>query len=359
MEIGKIDKNLASLNIGDERIDWYNVKDEKISVHGAFFDEKEGLYLRIPDEVAKSVNAEIDMLNRMTAGARARLVTNSPFIAIKATLPAFMPMPHMSITGSHGFSVYANGSFSARYSPCFNNFPSKFDNPYGEKVIFAEKKPIYGAKGKCVIDIYFPLYGGVFDIFVGVMPGAVIEKAPSYKITKPLVFYGSSVTQGACVSRPGNDYVSILARRLDADFINLGFSGNGNAEAEMIDYINGIDASLFAFDYNYYPSKAKSDLPPHYSIYERIRKAHPDTPILIYDKPGVDFEPSDYRRDTIRETYERAIAEGDRKIAYVSGEALLGNGDRDACMVDCSHPNDLGAMRMADNLYPIIKSLLI
>ena len=269
VEIGKVDKNLASVGIGSEKIDWYNVKEKNISLHGAFFDENEGLYMRVPDAVAKSVNPEIDMLNRITAGARARLVTDSSFIAIKASLPAFMPMPHMSITGSHGFSVYANGSFSARYSPSFNDFPKNISNPYKEKVIFAEKKAVDGVnKGKNLIEIYFPLYGGVSELFIGVEPGSLVEKAPPYKYTRPLVFYGSSVTQGACVSRPGNDYVSIIARRLDADFINLGFSGNGNAEDRMIEYINTIDAGLFAFDYNYYPTAKGRVLPPHFSIYE-------------------------------------------------------------------------------------------
>ena len=116
------------------------------------------------------------------------------------------------------------------------------------------------------------------------------------------IYYGSSITQGACVTRPGNDYISILARRLDCDYINLGFSGNGNAEDAMIDYILSIDADLYAFDYNMYPNRKERILPSHFSIYERIRKKHPDAAILLYDKPN---EYWSEREDIIRSTYNK------------------------------------------------------
>lgn len=359
MNIGSIDNRLASVGIGNEKIDWYNAKDERISLHGVYFDEGEGLYMRVPDEVALKATPNLKALVRMTAGGRVRFVTNSPFIAIKASVPAFEPMPHMSITGSHGFSIYKNGIFQERSSPKFSDFLGKTDDPYNNRVIYSEKKPLIDKSGDmALIEIYFPLYGGVCDLYVGLAPGSAIEKAPPYKYSKPLVFYGSSITQGACVTRPGNDYISIIARRLDADYINLGFSGSGNAESAMIEYIKGLDAGLFAFDYNYYSHRTDRVLPPHYEIYKEIREANPEIPILIYDKPACDYEPDEYRASTILETYDRAISEGDERIGYLPAEAMLGPDERDFAMVDRSHPNDFGAMRIADNLYPIVKKLL-
>ena len=358
MNIGNIDINLATMNIGNEKIEWHNIKEENISIHGVYFDEGEGLYMRVPDEVASSANPNLKPLVRMTAGGRVRFVTDSSFIAVKARIPAFEPMPHMSITGSHGFSIYKNGVFQARTSPKFSDFVGKTDRPYEKQICFAEKKNLFNSYGKSLIEIYFPLYGGLCDLYIGVAPDAVIEKAPEYKYKKPLVFYGSSITQGACVTRPGNDYISVIGRRLNADYINLGFSGNGNAESEMLEYITGIDGALFAFDYNYYATAIKRVLPPHYEIYKHIRRAHPDTPILIYDKPGSDYGADEYRAETIRATYELARADGDEKIAYLQAEALLGTRERDFAMVDNSHPNDFGAMCIADSLYPLIKDLL-
>ena len=185
-----------------------------------------------------------------------------------------------------------------------------------------------------------------------------MEKAPDYKYKKPLVIYGSSITQGACVSRPGNDYISIISRRFDADYINLGFSGAGNCEDSMIEYINSIDGCLYAYDYNMYESRPERILPPHFSIYERIREKHPDAAILMYDKPGCDYEAYPLREEIIRSSYKKAVELGDKRVGFVEAVDMLGETERDCCMVDHSHPNDLGSMRIADAVYPVIKKLL-
>lgn len=339
-------------------MEWLNARDKRFSLHGVFYDEKNGRYIRVPDEVADASRPYLYHLTRMTAGGRLRFVTDSKFISIKAALIAYSPMPHMSISGSHGFSVYADSFFRARYSPTFKDFIPFPEDPYSESICFAERKSIAETNEKRVIEIYFPLYGGVNELFIGVDPGSTIEVAPPYINKKPLVFYGSSITQGACVTRPGNDYIAILARKLNMDYINLGFSGSGNCEEAMLEYINSIDACLFAYDYNMYKERKDRVLPPHFSIYERFRKSHPDAAILLYDKPGCDYEPYPEREEIIRATYLKARELGDLRVGYIPAKDLLGESDRDACMVDCSHPSDLGAMRMADALYPIVKKIL-
>lgn len=357
MDISKIDARLASMGIEGVSIEWISSHDSRVSVHGVYFDEKEGLYRRVPDSVVEAANPSLYSLSRMTAGGRLRFVTNSPFIAIKASLPGISPLPHMSITGSHGFSVYADGIFEARYAPVFQCFQvdTSNPNPFEERVVFAEKKNLTECDRNRLIEIYFPLYGGVAELYIGVEEGSSVEIAPPYKNKNTLLFYGSSITQGGCVTRPGNDYISIIARRLDCDYINLGFSGNGNAEDAMIDYINSFDAALYGFDYNMYPDCKDRVLPSHFSIYERIREKHPASAILLYDKPA---EYWDVREAIIRSTYEKAKELDDKKVAFVPARALLGNTERDCCLVDCAHPNDLGAMRIADALYPVIKELL-
>jgi len=355
MDISLVDKRLASCGIDGCEVEWISAHNKHISLHGVYFDEEEGLYMRVPGEVAEKANPHLRGLGIMTAGGRVRFVTNSPFIAIKASLPAFSPMAHMSITGSHGFSVYADGVFEHRYSPVFKDFSVNVSDPFKERVVFAEKKDLTESEKSRVIEIYFPLYGGVAELYIGVEPGSVIKSAPSYINKKPLLFYGSSITQGGCVTRPGNDYISIIGRRLNIDYINLGFSGNGNAEEAMINYVNSFDASLYAYDYNLYPDRPERVLPPHFSIYERIREKHPDAAILLYDKPA---EYWDEREEIIRSTYEKAKKSGDCRVGFVPAKALFGEEESDGCLVDCSHPNDLGAMRIANALCPVIKDLL-
>ena len=356
MDISKIDINLASGEIGDN-IKWVDSHDARFSVHGVFYNHEEKLYMRVPEEVVKATgNPSLHTLSRMTSGGRLRFITNSKFIALKASLPAFSPAPHMPITLTHGFSVYADGVFKNRYSAVFKDFLEVKE--YGEKnrIVFAEKKDIGESGEERIIEIYFPLYGGVSQLYVGVSSDATIKAAPLYKNEKPLLFYGSSITQGACVSRPGNDYVSILARKLNYDYINLGFSGNGNAEDAMIDYITSIDASMYAFDYNLYPNKNRI-LPPHFSIYERIREKHPDSLILLYDKPGCDYEPYPEREKIIFSTYEKALKLGDKRVCYIPTRELLDEKDRDSCMADIHHPTDLGAMRIADSIYSVVSKM--
>ena len=205
-----------------------------------------------------------------------------------------------------------------------------------------------------------PLYGGVYDLYVGIKDGTEIAAAREYKYKKPLVIYGSSITQGACASRPGNDFAMRLSRMLDADVLNLGFSGNGNAEATMLEYLASIDASAYIFDYNYYVECSDRVLPPHYDIYKALRDSDPKVPILMIDKPSVIFAGENYkiRSQMIRDTYERAISEGDGRVAMMDATELFGEEDADSCVVDTDHPNDLGFFRMANAIYPYLKGML-
>ena len=63
--------------------------------------------------------------------------------------------------------------------------------------------------------------------------GAVIKPARPFALSKPVVFYGTSITQGGCASRPGMSYTAIVGRKLNLDFVNQGFSGNGLGEPEV------------------------------------------------------------------------------------------------------------------------------
>ena len=125
----------------------------------------------------------------------------------------------------------------------------------------------------------------------------------------------------------------------------------------MIDYITSINASLYAFDYNMYPKRRDRILPPYFSIYERIRQKHPEALILLYDKPGCDYEPYPEREEIIFSAYEQALRLGDKRVCYIPARELFGEKDRDCCMADTAHPTDLGAMRMADSIYSVVSKM--
>ena len=135
------------------------------------------------------------------------------------------------------------------------------------------------------ITINFPLYNDVKSLCVGLERDSVLTDAMPYSIEKPVVFYGSSVTQGACASRPGLTYPALLSRWLDVDFINLGFSGNDRGEKALADYIASIDMSAFVYGYGYNTPTVEHYEKTHYPFYDIIRKNNPDLPIIIMSPP--------------------------------------------------------------------------
>lgn len=360
MSFSKIDKRLDGIEITESDVKWISALDPSLSLHGVFYEEESGFYTRVPSNVAKNISQGLLNLSRRCSGGRIRFVTDSPYISIKAALPAFMPLPNMSITLSHGFSLYVDGKFCDKYSPKYEAFLNTGSTSYeNSTVYFADSKRIFMAdkiNADRLCEIYLPVYGGIRELYIGIKEGSKLSPAPEYENKKPFVFYGSSITSGACASRPGNDYVSILGRMLNSDYVNLGFSGCGNCEEPILDYMLSIDASLYAYDYNIYDDRPNRILPDHYDVYKKIRDARPDAAILLYDKPFYEYDTTYERRKAIiRGTYDRARSEGDENVYIAEADELFGDAvSRDFCVADCSHPNDYGFMKMAEAIYPKI-----
>ncbi|HML49120.1 MAG TPA: SGNH/GDSL hydrolase family protein, partial [Clostridia bacterium] len=154
-------------------------------------------------------------------------------------------------------------------------------------------------------------------------------------------------------------HCALLARFLDADFVNLGFSGNAKGEPEMARYIAGMEMSAFVLDYDHNTPNPEHLERTHGPFYDIVRQAQPDLPIVLVSSPNSDtLKEGTQRRAVIRATYDRALAQGDRKVYYVPGDALLGRDHRECCRVDGTHPNDLGFMRMAETILPALAAAL-
>lgn len=360
MNISDFDKNFKLPEINEKDIVWRNALDEPFSLHGIYYDKTENRYRRMPSDVSKTVSDGVLWATSCTAGGRLRFKTNSPYVAIKCIFPPSGAMNHMTIVGMNGFSLYGDGQYVQMYTP---EFTSLLDCS-GVKKAFSGIR-YFLTEGEHETELYFPLYNGVYELFIGLKEGCSLEKPREYKHPKPVVFYGSSITQGGCASRPGNDYVSMLSRKLDTDIINLGFSGNAKGEKTMADYLASLDASVFVMDYDYNAPSTEHLQVTHYPMYRKIRDRHPDTPVLFITKPdfGMESNPiiraqAGARREVVRSTYNKAMEEGDKNVAFIDGETLFGTDERDACTVDGCHPNDLGFYRMATTVYPVLKKLL-
>jgi len=210
--------------------------------------------------------------------------------------------------------------------------------------------------------IYLPLANPVLKLEIGVPPGATIRTVTA-QAEKPVVCYGTSICHGMGVSRPGMTHLAQLGRRFDYPIINLGVSGNAKMEMAVAELLAELDAALFIIDA--VPNMEAELIAERAEPFLRhLVAARPGVPIILVEDrtyPAGWLTPSQAaqnagRRDALRQVYRRLQADGVGLLSYLEGEGLLGM-DGDGTN-DGSHPNDLGASRMADALEPAIRVLL-
>ena len=357
MDILSIDPNFRLTCITETDVEWHEVSEAAFSLHGVTYDEETEEFIRMPVEKAKAVSEPVRYLSRMTAGGRLRFVTDSPYVAVQCVAPTIPPMNHMPLTGSHGFGLFVNGTYRSMYVPN-HTVIMKAVEENAARFAFEGIRPT-GSEGMAECLLCFPLYGGVSSLRIGIKKGSRLQRSKDYSYAKEVSFYGSSITQGGCASYAGSDYVNLLSQWLDFDFVNLGFSGNGKAEAEMCEYLADLRSSVYVLDYDYNAPNAEYLEKTHYPLYETVRKKNPHTPIIFVSKPDYEYDAeSAKRRAVIYSTYCRAKAQGDEMVWFVDGEQMYGSFERNACTVDTCHPSNLGFYRMAKTLAPILKEAL-
>ncbi len=348
-ELTKVDKNmLAETSIKDEGVVYYDVRRAPFKLYG-LCDTAEGRFKRLPESVAEATSEGVKGLNFYTAGGRVRFRTDSQYVGIHVVMKSLHLMSHMAPSGSSGFDLYVDTDFKGVYRPPLDMTKKEYEGI----VRFPDRKMRN-------ITVNFPLYNDVAELYIALDGASALEEPNPYKIEKPFVYYGSSITQGGCASRPGNAYQSIISRNLDADFINLGFSGSGRGEDAIVDYMASLDMSVFISDYDHNAPNVEHLRATHYKMYEKIREKHPDIPYIMISMPDTKKNRIDAakRRFVIEESYRKALASGDRLVWFIDGEGFFKGPWEDACTVDTTHPNDLGFMLMADKIERVITRAL-
>lgn len=340
--IAEIDPNLrVASSVERPDIAWRSIRQDPFSIHGLHEPRAGGPFCRLPEGVARAASEGVAQLRLHTAGGRVRFCTNSRYVALHAEMPCVSRMAHMPLSGSSGFDLYAYGPAGERFFRAFIP-PTAMANGYESILEF----PSAQARD---ITINFPLYDAVDEVYLGLSRDCLLAPCRPYRIGQPVVFYGSSITQGGCASRPGNSYPAMIARRFDCEHANLGFSGNGKGEPAIAEHMASLAMSAFVSDYDHNAPSAEHLEATHARLYRAIRARHPLLPYLIVSKPDVDLnlEDSVKRRQVILRTYTEAREAGDENVRFVDGFTLFGEDLRDACTVDGCHPNDLGFSRMA------------
>lgn len=338
-EIGKKIENTT----GKSDVLFADIENEAFRVLGVWKDEEMGIYRRMPDGIAASVSEPVRGLVKQTAGGRIRFTTNSPYIAIKVKYDDYYRSSHGSLTGKCGIDVYEGKHYIGVFKP------NPLDPTTLESVVELDGK-------SHDLTLNMPHYIRVREVLIGLAEGSEISHAPLYKYDKPVVFYGSSITQGACAARPGMTYENILSREIDFNYINLGFSGNAKAEPEMAEYIAGLDMSAFVYDYEHNTPSLEHLWESHERLFLTVREKHPDIPIIIISAPRYYYEAE--RSGAVKHTYLSALARGDKNVYFIPGYSFFTDNAVSEYSVDTTHPTVLGFYFMAKKIAPVLKKCL-
>ncbi len=334
---------------------YYNITDEPIKIYGLnYVNEKDKKFWKIPIDIMNKMPESYQILGKRPIGGRARFMTNSKNISIKLTLARAKVDVNISLSCSAGADIYTGTGTSSKFIGYIS------PKEYSDSEITIEKS-FEKSNEMETVTINFPRNEELKGMVIGIDDDATITESEQYTYKKPIVFYGSSITEGGCASRVGNTYTSILSRWLDSDYMNMGFSGSAKGEIEFANYINSIDdIGMFVYDYDHNAPNSNHLKETHELFFSVIRNKHPKLPIVIMSKPDTDkdLEDSIKRRSIIYNTYINAVNNGDSKVWFVDGGQFFGMIGRDECTVDGTHPNDLGFMRMAEKLYPLFKQIL-
>lgn len=312
-----------------------------LPIEGRAFDNTAAYYDRLPKTVTTNVNAGVRGMLNHTTGMQLRFRTDSKRIVVKwVPINKSLAMDHMPSTGVSGIDVYRleqDGQW--RYVNTGRIYKSE-----GSQLSVP-----WTPGDACLINL--PLYNGVKSIAIGIDEGATISAPPPHQsgVTKPVVFYGTSITHGGCASRPGLSFVNIVGRELDVPVVNLGFSGSGKMELEMSEHLAAIDASCYVLDclWNMDMKMVEERYEP---FIRNLRAKRPGVPIVMAEQCDVYLRPGGSKRfgdkdRFVRALYDKLVAEGWKNLVYLRADEQFGYDGEGT--VDGCHPNDIGMAALA------------
>jgi hypothetical protein len=331
---------------------WIDFPDDRFIINGLpWWEETRPQLIRLPERYRERVRPPVWNLAQSPSGGRIRFATDATTLGIRAHFPDLAHMNNMPRTGRLGIDLWVNGEYWQPF------FPTGNEHDF-ETICFAGHEA-----RRREICLYLGLYGPVRVQAIGVSEGASIEAPAPFARKLPVAYYGSSITQGGCASRAGMSYQAIISRRLNLNFVNLGFSGNGRGEPELAEAMAEIDACCYVLDWCQ-NCVSLEELEERYDPFiGTIRARRPETPIVCITPIFSTNEvmATEPRNPAMREIIRIAVgtrqAAGDANLHLVEGFDLLGPDDRDG-LVDSSHPSDLGFLRMADGLEPVLRRVL-
>ena len=335
---------------GDET--WTDI--QALGIRGKGWMDDPLLYNRLPAKAENMVREAVWGLSHHTAGFHVRFRSDASSIRANWKLTGEeLAFPHMAATGVSGLDLYVKREDGSWHWLGVGK-PDSIENTVTLVDGISKNTREYM--------LYLPLYNGIEFARIGIPDDCEIEAVPADH-RKPIVFYGTSITQGGCASRPGMCATAILGRWLDREIINLGFSGNGRMEPEVARLLAELDPLGYFIDC--LPNMTAETVTERAERFVKIlREAHPDTPIVLAEDRSYEdaflVEPNRQRnaesRKALRSAYENLIKSGTRNLYYQLAEGQLGSDGEGT--VDSSHPTDLGFYRQAESYRPILEHII-
>jgi len=336
---------------------WYDIR--LIGIEGKGWQDTKAPFDRLPAKAEGTVRDPVWNLSRRSAGMAVRFVTEAPVIQARWTLTSeSLAMPHMPATGVSGLDLYVKDK-DGHWHWIGAGRP-------GAKGTSHQAQLVGGLPaGKHEFMLYLPLYNGVSAVDIGIAREQALARAEPRPAArhKPIVFYGTSITQGGCASRPGMVHTAILGRRLDRPVINLGFSGNGKMEPEMARLLAELDPAVYVIEC--LPNMTTQEVTERTEpLVQTLRKAHPKTPLVLVEDPNYAHafllsdvkQRSTERRAAFRKAYDKLMAAGVDGLHYIPGDKQYG--DDGEATVDGVHATDLGYVRLADAYQGVLERAL-
>ena len=352
----KGDPNFNIITTSKEGMVFKNVLDiPEILITGYPFMEENNNWHRLPNRIMPALPEQLQWVAAQPSGGMLHFRTDSRQFSIKVELERNEVSGQCSQNSLSGFDVYVNSGNGNGYE--FRQNLNVDGNPMEYTADLAGDLP----GGVCELKLYAPLQNPVGNVYIGIDEGASIYAPTPFDVSKPVLFYGSSITCGFCCSRPGLSYPAQITRALNAEMINFGFGGGALGEKEVAEAIASLDMSCFVYDYDCNAPTPEFLWDTHENFFRIIREAQPDLPIIIVS--GVFYwkndEFNEKRREAIEATYLHATAAGDKNVAFIDGGKLFPQDSWFDCTTDCLHPNDLGFMYMRNAIEPVVRHMLL
>ncbi len=333
---------------------FYKITDYPLTIHGLnHINAEKNEYWRLTGDILEAL-PHYNHLGRRSVGGRVRFKTNSEQIFIKYCVCTEKIDRNIGLNGAVGIDVYECKGIKSRFIGQVCPTETEYKDTIIEGVIYRNKELEN-------ITINLPRNEQLSFFEIAIDDDSIIEVADEYSIKSPIIYYGSSITEGGCASRVGCSYSSMLSRWLDADYFNYGFSGNAKGEEVFAQYISKQeDISLFVYDYDHNAPTPEHLENTHKNFLDIVRASHKNLPIIILTRPDFDKDilDSKLRREIIYSTYCQYVENGDKNIYFIDGEEFFGEVGREECTVDNVHPTVLGFFRMAEKIYPLAKEIL-